>query len=34
VQAYPDGGLARVRAFGTPTDHGVSQLTSMWEASA
>jgi allantoicase len=34
VQAYPDGGLARVRAFGRPTDHGVSLLKSMWEASA
>jgi allantoicase len=34
VQAYPDGGLARVRAFGTPTEHGVSLLKSKWEASA
>jgi len=34
VQAYPDGGLARVRAFGTPTEHGVSLLKSNWEASA
>ena len=32
VQAYPDGGLARVRAFGSPTADGVAQLESMWEA--
>jgi allantoicase len=34
VQVYPDGGLARVRAFGSPTERGASQLKSMWEASA
>jgi allantoicase len=34
VQAYPDGGIARVRAFGRPTEHGVSLLQSQWEASA
>jgi allantoicase len=34
VQAYPDGGLARVRAFGTPSERGVSLLESKWEASA
>ena len=34
VQAYPDGGLARVRAFGTPTERGVALLQSRWEASA
>ena len=33
VQAYPDGGIARVRAFGTPTELGASLLNSMWEAS-
>jgi allantoicase len=33
VQAYPDGGIARVRAFGRPTEHGVTLLRSMWEAS-
>jgi allantoicase len=33
VQAYPDGGIARVRAFGRPTDQGLDQLRSMWEAS-
>lgn len=33
VQVYPDGGLARVRAFGTPTERGVSLLESKWEAS-
>jgi allantoicase len=33
VQAYPDGGLARVRAFGRPTEHGVAQLQSRWGAS-
>jgi allantoicase len=34
VQAYPDGGLARVRAFGTPTADGMVQLQTRWEASA
>jgi allantoicase len=34
VQAYPDGGIARVRAFGRPTQHGLALLESMWEASA
>ncbi|HTI75577.1 MAG TPA: allantoicase [Mycobacterium sp.] len=34
VQAYPDGGIARVRAFGTPTELGAGLLNSMWEASA
>jgi Asp/Glu/Hydantoin racemase/Allantoicase repeat len=34
VQAYPDGGIARVRAFGRPTERGVALLQSMWEASA
>jgi allantoicase len=33
VQAYPDGGIARVRAFGTPTGHGMSLLKRRWEAS-
>jgi allantoicase len=33
VQAYPDGGLARVRAFGRPTEHGVALLESMWNES-
>jgi allantoicase len=34
VQAYPDGGIARVRAFGRPTENGVALLRSNWEASA
>jgi allantoicase len=34
VQAYPDGGLARVRAFGRPTARGVELLKTMWEDSA
>jgi allantoicase len=34
VQAYPDGGLARVRAFGTPTERGAALLKEKWEASA
>jgi allantoicase len=34
VQAYPDGGIARVRAFGRPTADGAAQLDSMWAASA
>jgi allantoicase len=32
VQAYPDGGIARIRAFGRPTDEGMALLRSMWEA--
>jgi allantoicase len=34
VQAYPDGGIARVRALGTPTDEGVEQLRAQWERSS
>jgi allantoicase len=32
VQAYPDGGIARVRAFGRPTTAGVAELRDRWEA--
>lgn len=31
VQAYPDGGIARVRAIGTPTTAGMSSLRSRWD---
>ena len=31
VQAYPDGGLARVRAIGTPTAAGMHRLQTRWE---
>lgn len=31
VNAYPDGGIARVRALGTPTDEGLQQLRDLWE---
>ena len=34
VAAYPDGGIARVRALGTPTLEGVQQLRQRWEESA
>jgi allantoicase len=34
VQAYPDGGIARVGAFGRATADGAAQLESMWQASA
>jgi allantoicase len=34
LQAYPDGGIARVRAFGRPTEHGIALLEAKWEASA
>jgi allantoicase len=34
VQAYPDGGIARVRAFGRPTEEGTALLKSKWEASS
>jgi allantoicase len=33
LQAYPDGGMARVRAFGRPTNEGLARLRSIWEAS-
>jgi allantoicase len=33
VQAYPDGGIARVRALGTPTDDGLARLRRRWEES-
>jgi allantoicase len=31
VAAYPDGGIARVRAIGVPTDAGLEQLRRQWE---
>ncbi|MEH3142612.1 MAG: allantoicase [Mycobacterium kyogaense] len=31
VQAYPDGGLARVRAIGTPTAAGMELLRARWD---
>ena len=34
VQAYPDGGIARVRALGTPTGEGLALLRQRWEESA
>lgn len=34
VQAYPDGGLARVRAMGVPTTGGVRMLQQRWEESS
>ncbi|WP_123023922.1 allantoicase [Mycolicibacterium stellerae] len=34
VQAYPDGGIARVRAFGSPTAAGVERLRALWEAAS
>ncbi len=34
VQAYPDGGIARVRALGTPTNAGFAQLRRRWEESS
>ncbi|AKK28126.1 allantoicase [Mycobacterium sp. EPa45] len=32
VQAYPDGGIARVRALGRPTEAGLAELRTQWEA--
>ncbi|AQT80145.1 allantoicase [Mycolicibacterium litorale] len=32
VQAYPDGGIARVRALGRPTEAGLAQLRARWQA--
>lgn len=34
VQAYPDGGIARVRASGTPTANGWDALRTRWEESS
>ncbi|MDG4664696.1 allantoicase [Mycobacterium sp. 236(2023)] len=34
VAAYPDGGIARIRAFGTPTDGGITRLRRRWERSS
>jgi allantoicase len=34
VEAYPDGGIARVRALGTPTEEGWALLRQRWEDSA
>lgn len=34
VQAYPDGGIARVRALGTPTAEGLGLLRRRWEESS
>lgn len=34
VQAYPDGGIARVRAIGTPSSAGLDRLRSRWEESS
>jgi allantoicase len=34
VEAYPDGGIARVRALGTPTAEGLALLQHRWEESA
>ncbi len=31
VQAYPDGGIARIRAIGTPTPAGMAGLRSRWD---
>lgn len=31
VQAYPDGGIARVRALGRPTEAGMAALQELWE---
>ncbi|MEN4479227.1 allantoicase [Mycolicibacterium cosmeticum] len=33
VQAYPDGGIARVRALGVPTEEGLAILRRRWERS-
>jgi allantoicase len=31
LQAYPDGGIARLRALGRPTSSGLADLTTRWE---
>lgn len=32
VQAYPDGGIARIRAIGVPTPAGMHRLRARWDA--
>jgi allantoicase len=32
VQAYPDAGIARVRALGRPTVAGLKELRARWDA--
>lgn len=32
IQAYPDGGIARVRALGVPTADGLAKLQRQWDA--
>ncbi|CAN5865686.1 allantoicase [soil metagenome] len=32
VQAYPDGGIARIRALGRPTAAGLAELCTRWDA--
>ncbi|TGD88153.1 allantoicase [Mycolicibacterium sp. CH28] len=32
VQAYPDGGIARIRALGRPTEAGMDELRARWDA--
>ena len=34
VQAYPDGGIARVRALGNPTAEGLERLRTQWDESS
>ncbi|GFG49947.1 allantoicase [Mycolicibacterium agri] len=34
LQAYPDGGIARVRALGRPTNEGLALLQRRWEESS
>jgi allantoicase len=34
LQAYPDGGIARLRAIGTPTSDGMAQLHRQWAESS
>lgn len=34
VEAFPDGGIARVRALGTPTGEGLTLLRQRWDESA
>jgi allantoicase len=33
IHAYPDGGIARLRALGRPTEEGMAELRSRWECS-
>jgi allantoicase len=34
LDVYPDGGMARMRLWGTPTDDGLAALRARWDATS